>query len=471
MIRDQTQVVHFTFPPKKFFSVDTYEHRKRKRGKMFFPSHSKFRQSSRRLLPTMKSEVRNDMTTSGNLQILGHRNNFAWNPVWVELAQNEFYVGKNEYPSERIERLYTLGYRSFVVVLDCSPAKRGLNAHTDNCVPRPHNNKVSLVFMATKSSDYLKWITKISKHVSVVRSKKESHVWRSKFMTRKTIRRDNALEMFKMNQKKSKSSRPRKSTNSSSSPVGESGERTRDSPDYNSGSSPELSPAKLILEKTHLRAESLRSNMSLDSPGPDSNTSTNGWIFSTMSMFGDWIIVESVTNTEDEDYSYVSYKHSLVAEEKKSHLQFKFRYERKKSADVILLSSIRSVHRYEGEDGMINSSLVLTHECPRNDGRLVMYEFRAAPGMKALDHTIAWQGLLSCFTPRILNGGMPFRDLVVRVGSKILTGWLYRRVDGMLRNEWKRQWVVLDGNDRTLKCFESTAMRNCTFALCLGKGM
>ena len=66
---------------------------------------------------------------------------------------------------------------------------------------------------------------------------------------------------------------------------------------------------------------------------------------------------------------------------------------------------------------------------------------------------------------------MPFRDLVVRVGSKILTGWLYRRVDGMLRNEWKRQWVVLDGNDRTLKCFESTAMRNCTFALCLGKGM
>ena len=120
---------------------------------------------------------------------------------------------------------------------------------------------------------------------------------------------------------------------------------------------------------------------------------------------------------------------------------------------------------------MMKSSLVLTHECPRNDGRLVMYEFKAAPGMKALDHTIAWQGLLSCFTPRILNGGMPFRDLVVRVGSKILTGWLYRRVDGMLRNEWKRQWVVLDGNDRTLKCFESTAMRNCTFALCLGKGM
>ena len=70
---------------------------------------------------------------------------------------------------------------------------------------------------------------------------------------------------------------------------------------------------------------------------------------------------------------------------------FKFRYERKKSADVILLSSIRSVHRYESDDGMMKSSLVLTHECPRNDGRLVMYEFKAAPGMKALDHTVAWQ--------------------------------------------------------------------------------
>ena len=271
---------------------------------MFFPSHSKFRQSSRRLLPTMKSEVRNDMTTSGNLKILGHSNNFAWSKVWVELAQSAFYVGKgNEYPSERIERLYTLGNQSFVVVLDCTPAKKGLKADSDDCVPKPHNNKVSLIFMAEKSSDYLKWITKISKHVSVVRSKKESYVWRSKFMTRKTIRRDNALEMLK--RRRQKKSRPRQSTTTSSSPDSEGGGKTRDSPEYNSSGSPELSPAKLILEKTHLRAESYRSNMSLDSPAPLSTASTNGWILSRMSIFADWIIVETETNTEDED-SYVS---------------------------------------------------------------------------------------------------------------------------------------------------------------------
>ena len=121
-------------------------------------------------------------------------------------------------------------------------------------------------------------------------------------MTRKTFRRDNALEILKRRQKKS---RPRQSTTTSSSPDSEGGGKTRDSPDYNSSGSPELSPAKLILEKTHLRAESYRSNMSLDSPAPLSTASTNGWIFSRMSIFADWIIVETETNTEDDD-SYVS---------------------------------------------------------------------------------------------------------------------------------------------------------------------
>jgi len=423
---------------------------------MFFPSHSKFRQSSRRLLPTMKSEVRNDMTTSGNLKILGHKNNCTWNTVWVELAQSEFYVGKNEYPSDRIERLYTLGNRTFVVVLNCSPTKRGrgLNATLDENVPSPHKNKVTLKFMASKGSDYLKWITKISKHVTVVRSKTESHIWRSKFMTRKTIRKDVAIEILKA--KKNSKSRQRKNTSSVTldSPQQQDMNTLKtSSPVSSATASPELSPAILRLdESTTRRGQSFSSTSTYNSP---ENTSSNtlhskGWFVSKMTLYTDWILVEAVTEDEDSKTS---------SDESKA-----------KIADVILLSSIRSIRRYTNEEEMMTASLLLTHECPRDDGRIVSYEFRASPGKQPLDHTLAWQGLLSCYAPRILSGGMPFRDLVVRVGSLILTGWLHRRVDGLLKTVWKRQWVVLDGNDRTLKCFESTDMRNCTFVLRLGRG-
>ena len=118
-------------------------------------------------------------------------------------------------------------------------------------------------------------------------------------MTRKTLRRDAAIE--RLEAKKTSKSRTRKNTQSSpvdQQHVGEDGVQ-QNSPDY-SKNSPELSPVKLILEKS-MRAESF------DSPAL-SSSSTNGWFLSRMSMFGDWILVEEEMNTEDEDSSYVVFR-------------------------------------------------------------------------------------------------------------------------------------------------------------------
>eukprot|EP00939_MAST-03C_sp_MAST-3C-sp1_P002939 g2939.t1 len=384
---------------------------------------------------------------------------------------------------------------------DCNNNDRG-----DSFAAEESRDVMVLVFRAAAIAEAAAWTNVLARHIErkmTIRSL--TYAWKSSFMLRR--------KYYRQRKRKNRSGtlhhRARKATVSSDEYVVGSSREHSDSGHISSSSAAVSSPFDAATTKTppvpdrvrllsRLASREKSSSMESVVSGEDSGlidmTTLEGedmneyvrvdsWKKCSMRMFRDWLVLDFNSDRDGDDDDDDDDEEEEGGDNKCDDEE-----------EIILLSSLRRMRVFDTSGEVLSFELDI--DCgQKEDFTSATYEFlisssaqkrsagrkddgddggnrpkssrsdasveRAIDGRVDLD---AWTGLLTSWVPRIVTHGSnranEANSTVLRTESGI-SGWLMRRVGGLLKVGWKRQWVVFDKIRKTISCFSDSSMSSC----------